>query len=387
VLVVNAAFHLYQWLSTLSDSPMLLNAQQMRLLRLNQHDPGFMEAKEEEKKHPNPFSPPLEGSLLLPPAEAHSPTTHSGLNASTLNASAYTNPPSPDDSTLNTSWLFRGPSPPKRRTSPIKDEASLREYLEEYEAWEKMSASLDASQRQQQADITQTSFWRPGAMTPDKSNAGSPIPDYSPVLRRLSYQLSSPLPGSPSDDQRGETGEASGSSAKRQVGRASEDVFYRVGVDPLRLVSWTENLRIWISQTVLVRLVAEIDRTNEQLERLGLRDVASIGQAGLDQVRRAAQLHSAPSALRKILPFMELTANQEYLARRVRELASGGAMGDYRWNAGSQHGRAYWNADEYGGQHRWSHGLNSSASSSMLGGEKMWSESFLPTDAEIVMHW
>ena len=32
-----------------------------------------------------------------------------------------------------------------------------------------------------------------------------------------------------------------------------QGVCYRVGIDPLGLVSWMQNLRMWISQTVLVR--------------------------------------------------------------------------------------------------------------------------------------
>ena len=38
-------------------------------------------------------------------------------------------------------------------------------------------------------------------------------------------------------------------------------------------MTWMENLRLWISQTVLVRLVAEIDETNEHLVKLGLKEV------------------------------------------------------------------------------------------------------------------
>ena len=35
--------------------------------------------------------------------------------------------------------------------------------------------------------------------------------------------------------------------------KSDQGVCYRVGIDPLGLVSWMQNLRMWISQTVLVR--------------------------------------------------------------------------------------------------------------------------------------
>ncbi len=50
--------------------------------------------------------------------------------------------------------------------------------------------------------------------------------------------------------------------------------FDRVGIEPMELMSWMENLRLWISQTVLVRLVAEVDETNKQLGKLGLKEVS-----------------------------------------------------------------------------------------------------------------
>ena len=49
-----------------------------------------------------------------------------------------------------------------------------------------------------------------------------------------------------------------------------ESICYRVGIDPLELVNWLENLRMWISQTILARLVKEIEDCNKQLKKLGV---------------------------------------------------------------------------------------------------------------------
>ena len=126
---------------------------------------------------------------------------------------------------------------------------------------------------------------------------------------------------------------------------------------------------MWISQTVLVRIVAEVDDANRQLSRLGMGD-AAVGEAGLEKVKRLAAAaamhqpglppqHLMPSQLaaqlQNLVPFLEVTASQDYLVHRLRELARGGAMSGFRWNGGgSFRGRA-------------------------------WSDK-LPSDAEIAMH-
>jgi hypothetical protein len=307
VVVVNAAFLVYRWASVYFDPSVSLNETQMALLDIRRGDPGFKTTVEKEAKYPNPFAHSADGSLLLP-AEASSSSwmlasPHSALNASSVNASPTSSPH--DASTLaSSSWLFRGPSPPRMaKGSPIVDEATLKDYLDDYEAWERHNNSGSYLRSSAAADTTAPSFWRPGLASPERSaitsgGGDSPLPDYSPVLRRLSYQLSTPMPGGGANDEskggdsgRGAAGQGSSASGSHATGYGRvEEICYRAGVDQLRLVSWMENLRLWISQTVLVRLVAEVDKANAQLERLGLRDAAAVGESGLERVRRAAAL-------------------------------------------------------------------------------------------------
>ncbi len=85
-----------------------------------------------------------------------------------------------------------------------------------------------------------------------------------------------------------------------------------------------------------------------------------VGEAGLEKVKKASRLphvFSAVPSLHKLLPFLELTPHQDYLVDRVRQLARGGAMSEYRWSGGGRHRGAEW-AHERG----------------------------LPADAELVMH-
>ena len=43
-----------------------------------------------------------------------------------------------------------------------------------------------------------------------------------------------------------------------ETSKSDQSVCYRMGTDPLGLVSWMQSLRMWISQTVLVRCVYEV---------------------------------------------------------------------------------------------------------------------------------
>lgn len=131
------------------------------------------------------------------------------------------------------------------------------------------------------------------------------------------------------------------------------DVWTRINVSPQELTQWKENLRMWISQTILERLVVEFKRVDDELEKQGSNDV-KIGQVGIERIRKTAQMplltQTIPSLL-TIIPFLEITTNQVYLVKRIKELAKGGCISEFKWN----------------------------------GGNKEWEDS-LPTDAEIIMH-
>lgn len=46
--------------------------------------------------------------------------------------------------------------------------------------------------------------------------------------------------------------------------------------------------------------------------------------------------------LPKIVEFVQLSTNQEYLAQRVRDLAKGCVLADYRWNGGGAYNGVAW---------------------------------------------
>ncbi|XP_066249033.1 transmembrane protein 209 [Euwallacea similis] len=175
------------------------------------------------------------------------------------------------------------------------------------------------------------------------------VKDMSSFLKKSQYQLSTLSPTknlSPlkTDDK------SSGSVPALEV-------WTRVNVNTDTLTQWNENLRMWLSHTILERLIHEFDLINDSLEKHGMSDI-KIGAVGLDRLRKTALMtqitHFIPS-LPPMIPFLEVHANQEYLVKRIRDLAKGGCMSEFKWNGGCA----------FNG--------------------KDWDES-LPTDCAIVMH-
>ena len=148
-------------------------------------------------------------------------------------------------------------------------------------------------------------------------------------------------------------------SSPGNSGQSSTDLICRrLGIDSIQLVTWMENLRMWISQTIFKRIVQEIKQTNELLVKYGMAE-EQIGKIGIDKLRKVASLphilERIPS-LDALMPFLEISHQQEYLVNRFSELSTGGAMSSYKWNSGGRFKGNEWSADK------------------------------LPTDAEIVMH-
>ncbi|PSN57009.1 Transmembrane protein 209 [Blattella germanica] len=74
-------------------------------------------------------------------------------------------------------------------------------------------------------------------------------------------------------------------------------------------------------KTILDRLVKEIDAVDEALQRHGLADV-KVGLVGLERLKKTAQILQVAQnipTLVSLVPFLELSPNQEYLVTRIRE--------------------------------------------------------------------
>lgn len=129
-------------------------------------------------------------------------------------------------------------------------------------------------------------------------------------------------------------------------------------ISPTKLSQYVANLRMWISITILQRLESEINSIDEAFKSRGFNDL-QIGSVGLERLKKTAENQQFVSLhvpmLPLIVPFLEMSTNQEYLVQRIKDLSKGSCIADYRWNSGSSY-----------------HGLN-------------WDE-HLPTDSAILFH-
>ena len=236
-------------------------------------------------------------------------------------------------------------------------------------------------------------FWNPAYLN---SNTGMASPvgpsspnyqDFSPILKKMSYQVSTAMPEndiimkqntteamdqtqavstspqgsnsmissvtSPTSfSPAASAGMISGGAHKQSIGSpnyaanklSTDSICRSLGIDSIQLVSWMENLRMWISQTILERIVKEIKETNELLIQHGMAE-EQIGKISIDKLRKVASLphilERVPS-LDALLPFLEITNQQEYLVKRLKELSEGGAMSDYKWNGGGRYKGVVW---------------------------------------------
>lgn len=132
-------------------------------------------------------------------------------------------------------------------------------------------------------------------------------------------------------------------------------VWSKLGIKREDLDLWRENCRKWLAETVVGPVAKEIESINDTLCKIGSSDF-QIGSMSLGMLRQVAKskLQYVPT-LGMVIPYLELSSKQEYLVQRIKELAKGGYISAYRWNAGGTWKGRSWDQD-------------------------------LPTDSQIVMH-
>uniref|UniRef100_A0A5S6QRW8 Transmembrane protein 209 n=1 Tax=Trichuris muris TaxID=70415 RepID=A0A5S6QRW8_TRIMR len=109
-----------------------------------------------------------------------------------------------------------------------------------------------------------------------------------------------------------------------------------------RLALYAENLRLWISVTILKPLVGEVDRINEVFAELSRPDV-KVGESPVTTLQSILTARSEQlSTLASVIRYLEISTNQEYLVGRIRCLAKDSAIAEYKWNAGGSFGQKSW---------------------------------------------
>ncbi|KAJ6640637.1 Transmembrane protein [Pseudolycoriella hygida] len=212
------------------------------------------------------------------------------------------------------------------RCDIIADEGDMQKYLKKIEQQDK-SMSQVVEHWNEEADRNSKNFlWN------YCNNAAN-------LLKTSIYQLA---PTSTSQ---------SNSSSKDELGIFRNDCGDNAGNSDIiktfgssELTQSVYNLRMWIACTVLHRLEAEIVKTNKAFECRGFFDL-KIGCVGLDRLKKTAenqQLVGMAPVLPMIVPFLEMSSNQEYLVRRISDLSKGCVLSEYRWNSGGTYNSLNW---------------------------------------------
>ena len=102
-----------------------------------------------------------------------------------------------------------------------------------------------------------------------------------------------------------------------------------------------ENLRKWISLTILKPIIKEINSINDQIAKLGNNEM-KIGQASVSQLNSLAVSSKLLRSLPILIPYLEVTKRQEYLIQRLNELAINGCISGYHWNNGGLYNNKEW---------------------------------------------
>ncbi|XP_049290398.1 transmembrane protein 209 [Anopheles funestus] len=116
-------------------------------------------------------------------------------------------------------------------------------------------------------------------------------------------------------------------------------------VSAAQLSTYVGNLRMWISLTILQRIEEEIHIVDQAFKSRGFADI-QIGSIGLERLKKTAENQQLVSLyiprLPLLIPFLEMSTNQEYMVQRIKDLAKGSCLADYRWNSGSAYKGISW---------------------------------------------
>ncbi|XP_057368881.1 transmembrane protein 209-like isoform X2 [Daphnia carinata] len=315
ILVLNFTTGIYFYVKrTKFDPPVILSPQQKKLLGVRNDEIGFVTS--------TPACSPITKRTPLIPyiPVGSSPTVSAAKFQQAVNQSAG-----------NSSLQFqKGSSSSVLYTSQNWD---LEDELYEEDSFMKMCKSVEREELQtsrvQGQDATGMSTT---ASSWHYSPSASGIADFSPLLKKYSYQLSFTVPTT------GTSGVDENASTKSPAKIKGRDVWQQLGISDSQLLEYNEQFRLWLSSTVLQPLVAEIQRINESLTAHGLAD-ARIGESSLEKLRKTCQLAPVSAnipSLVEVLPYLEVTSHQDYLFRCLNRLASGGCLGNFRWDGGTK---------------------------------------------------
>lgn len=325
---------LYLW--SVFSSPIPISPIQQKLFRINDNEPGFEVKKLNDSVTKVAEPKRLDFSSWRDSLEC---SNSSMLSVTPINYSYNSwgsNSSSPTSlDTTSSSWNFHRASSPINYSSTPKspnDGLSMRRlsYIDcfdsPFDRSIKTKKQLDEflkSHEEEERKMTQMAGHEMTKMMPVENGPMS-------ILSKCRYQRScrSPLSESNEDDS--------------SEGHCGDNLLHKLKINDKMITLWCEKVRKWICQTILVKLVQEIDHINSKLMEMGLPEfqIGSVSLFALHHIA-ATKAHLLPK-LSITLPYLNVHSNQEYLVKRLRELARGGCMGDFKWNSGGSYADKPW---------------------------------------------
>lgn len=154
--------------------------------------------------------------------------------------------------------------------------------------------------------------------------------DYSGLLKTSKYQMS---PTTSSAKESNQIIDDCGFFVTNPLANKSLDKIIEGNrLSSAKLSHCVTNLKRWISATVVDRVAQEIKSIDNAFKSKGFGDM-QIGHVGLDRLKKTREnqlvARNIPT-LPLLIPFLELTPNQDYLVNRIKELSKGSCLADFK---------------------------------------------------------
>lgn len=116
------------------------------------------------------------------------------------------------------------------------------------------------------------------------------------------------------------------------LNKSSDKILENSRLSSAKLSHCVTNLKRWISSTIVDRVAQEMSSVDSLFKAKGLGDM-QIGHVALDRLKKTTEnqlvTRNIPT-LPLLVPFLELTPNQEYLVNRIKELSKGSCLTQYK---------------------------------------------------------
>ncbi|CAO1411482.1 unnamed protein product [Diamesa hyperborea] len=291
---------------------LVVGSEQQRNL-LNLDAKSFKIESKTDKKVSSPNASMYQSSFIKNLSWQVEPNTSANSSSNWFNNSANLTNQSLNainsEHSINESFQTLNP----QRSEFINDQNGLNKYLNDVETNEKnLSTAMEAQQSLNGSGFN--SFWN-----------SYRLDDLATSLKTTFYQLS------PSTTPQSK--QISMDESLDDKSENNSEIIRKISAT--KLSNYVGNLKMWIAKTILERLVCEINNIDKAFEKRGFTDMR-IGAVGLERLKKTASSHQQLVQLHipmltSLIPYLDICSNQEFLVKRIKDLAVGSSLGNFKW--------------------------------------------------------